>query len=110
MATQAHAYIDARYEGSTGTANSALGQLRPGPLADVISRIEGIAHATRELGNKMRDHADTVFGPVPESEDGYGSNIAQHGGRLGDLFAALEGLDAAQSFLATQCGRNAVLA
>ena len=105
-------HLDARYGAKSAQATAGQGMLNKptGPLIEAATRIELAIDAIWQLGKKMSAHADMVFGALPESDCVEASPSSSYGGAIGNLFTAIDRLDAAQSYLATQCGRNSGLA
>ena len=79
----------------------------------ILERLQIEARNMLEIGHKLREHADIVYGPVPQevgvnrtrSED----RLPWDGG-LGEIFMAIEQLVEANSYVAYQAGRNTTLA
>ena len=111
-ATPTTEYSDPHYGAKSAQASAGQGILGKsnGPLIEAAIRIERAIEVAQQLGSKVSGHADRVFGPVPEQDCVEGPLSTDHGGAIGNLFSALDRLDAVQSYLVRQCDRNSGLA
>lgn len=93
-----------------GTVSQRLVQDRPeSELEAIATRIGQHADAAYELAAKLRHHADSVHGSLPECEKANACGSIRSG-QLGAIYDALDRLASAQSELAEQAGRNCTLA
>lgn len=100
------------------------------PLEDVSDRVQSlngfvcrVTENLTEVGHKLRNHADSVYGQLPETDEPEALRQAileqcpYYGGALGEVHAQLHGLeevlhrlDRALTYCAVQAGRNCTLA
>ncbi len=101
------------YETSTaasvgGLAKAAVPARPESRLESITSRVHRMADGMEEIAAKLRVHADSVFGSVPEADNCNKADVRC--GQLGSLDDALDRLERVHSAVAEQAGRNCTLA
>jgi hypothetical protein len=103
------------------------GRAMPGPPADyageathastmdhIIAQIRRATTAATEIGHKLHDHANALYGHVPVDEEfcGLGNSKVSPADlpAIERLYQALNELDRAQGYMAQGAGRNTTLA
>lgn len=78
-------------------------------LSGIRSRILRFVENAYQIGHQLSDHADRMHGAAPQAAQ-QGKEANKPLGMLNEIFAALDRLEQAQSFLAEQAGRNCNIA
>ena len=93
---------------STGRIGPEMAETSQGAINAAIERISQMALRVREVTVGMRGQADVIFGEAPEIRNEI--DREHEPGRIGDLFIAIDNLEATQSELARQYARFSTLA
>lgn len=119
---QINAHRSSLVDGLAKAPRISLGDIQD-RVRSLENYLSNLTHGINEIGHKLRDHADGVYGelpmaraattevrppilePMPTHEGAMGSVYAQ----LSSLEAVLHQLDEAQSYVAFQAGRNTTL-
>lgn len=104
--------MDEDYRRNSVSAAKALNPREPSTLDGIIERILDVARGVQEIGHKLNEHADAIFGSLPENHAGPigRDESVKPAAALDRIYAALDELDRQQSHMARAADRNSTLA